>query len=109
MAREPHHQVEADIVEARASRVGERRARAIGAVQPRQAPQLVVSKRLDAEAQSIDAGVAVLRQARGGDGFRVGLEGDFTIGGDVERRFARGDDAGNLRRLERPTGPLHDR
>ena len=39
------------------------RARAIGAVQARQAAQFVVAERLDAEAQPIDAGVAERRAA----------------------------------------------
>src|SRR5205814_6535057 len=56
--------------------------------------------RLDAEAQSIDAGAAVLREARGGHGFRVRLERHLAIGGDVERFFAGRDDAGNLGGLE---------
>ena len=61
----------------------------VGAVQARQPPQLIVAERLDAEAQTVDAGRAVAREAVGRDGFGIGFERDFAIGGDVERLRGR--------------------
>ena len=83
-----------------AARLGERRAGAIGAVQPRQPLQLVVAKRLDTEAETVDAGRAVRREPILGDAFRIRLERDFAIAREVERVLARGDDPRDLVRLE---------
>ena len=62
-------------------------------MQTRQPPQFIVAKRLDAETQAIDAGVAERREPRRGNGFGVGLERDFAIGRDVERPVGTRDDA----------------
>ena len=87
------------------ARLAEGGARAVGAVQARQAAQFVVAKRLDAEAQAVDARVAIRRKPRLGDRFGVRFERDLAIGGDVERRSRRRDDARDLLRLEERRRP----
>jgi hypothetical protein len=71
---QPHHQVDADVVEAGAARLGDGDARAIGVVQPRQPAKLLVTERLDTETQSVDAGSAVGGEPRFADRLGVRLE-----------------------------------
>ena len=66
------------------ARLRDRVARALGAVQPRQPAQLVVAKRLHAEAQAIDAGRAKARQPGLGDRLGIGFERHLGVGGHVE-------------------------
>ena len=55
---QPHHQIEADVVEAGARAPRDSAARARSArMQPRQPPQFLVAERLDAETEPVDAGV----------------------------------------------------
>ena len=86
LARQPHHQVEADVVEAGRPRLAERRAGPLGAVQPRQAPEFIVPERLDTEAEPVDAGARETLEPRGRDRFGIRLERDLAVGGDVEAR-----------------------
>ena len=97
---QPHHQIEAEVVEAGRARLGHGQARPFGGVQPRQPPKLRLAKRLDAEAQTVDAGRAERRQLRLVDGFGIGFERDFGVGRDIERLAAGRDDARDLVRLE---------
>ena len=67
------------------ARFGDRGARAIDAVQPRQPAQLVVAERLDAEAQTIDAGAPERREPGLGDRLGIGFERDLAVGGDTSK------------------------
>ena len=64
---------------------------------PRRA-QLGVTKRLNAEAQTIDTGAAKLFQTRVRNGFRIGLEGDLGAGGERRRRASGFDDRADFGR-----------
>ena len=97
---QPHHQIEADVVEAGVARFGERRARATGIVQPGEPAKLRVAKRLHADAQTVDTGIPQRRKLAGVNALGVGFERDLRIGGDVERVAAGGDDARDLGRIE---------
>ena len=62
--------------------------------------QLLILKRLDAEAQTIDTGLAEMFQLRAIDGLGIGLDGDLGTGIEIERLADRADDAADLGRLE---------
>ena len=97
---QPHHQVEADVVETSRARVRVRLARARRAVQTRQPAKLVVAERLNAKAHAIDAGGAKCGQPIGGDRLGVGLECHLAIGRDVEGVRARPGDSRDFRGLQ---------
>ncbi len=100
LLRQPHHQIEAHVVEAGGARILIRGGGAIGVVEPREAAQLRVAKRLHADAQAIHAGVAVGGEARRVNRLGVRFERHLAIARDVERLLARADDATHLAWLE---------
>src|SRR5262245_50021931 len=67
--------------------------------------QLAVLERLDAEAQSIDTGVAKTFQSVPLDGFGIRLDRDFTVGIDSESIANNPDDGGDLGRIEQRRRP----
>ena len=79
LLRQPHHQVEADVVESRGPRLGKRVPGPVGVVQSRQPAEFLVAERLDTVAQSIDAGFPKCREARLVDRFRVRLHRDLDV------------------------------
>src|SRR2546425_7435916 len=97
---QPHHQIETDIVEPGRPRFAVRGARPGRAVQARQPPEFIVSKRLDAEAETIDAGVTIGGKPRLGHALRIRFEGHLAVGSDDECLFASRDDPGDLGWLE---------
>ena len=104
LPREPQHQVEADVVEAGPARGVERSARPGLVVDPAEARQFLVDERLHAEAQPVDAGLAVAGQPVERHRFRVGLERDLGARVHVERFAAGTDQCGNVGRGEQRRG-----
>ncbi len=88
LLRQPEHQIEADVVDSCFAGVGERLARAIGAVLAAEPGKLSVVERLDTEADAVDARVTIAAHPTHGDGFGIGLEGDFRQRREVERLSA---------------------
>ena len=71
LLRQPHHQVEREVVEAGRARFAHRRRRRGDAeCSRREAHQFVVAERLHAEAETVDAGGAEARQPLGGHRLR---------------------------------------
>ncbi len=90
LAGQPHHQIEADVVEARGparlpARGGRGRRRGYATA----GLQLVVAKRLHAETESVDASLAKPSKHRHVHRFGVGLERDLRIFSDVDTRGGR--------------------
>ena len=94
LLRQPHHEVERDVVEAGGARFSQTPRRRAPAEWSRvRRAQLVVAERLHAEAETIDAGRAKRGQPLGGHAFGIGLERDLGVGRQVERLAAGLDDA----------------
>ncbi len=96
LAGQPHHEIDADVVEPRRARHRHGIHRTLSRVEASETCQLGVTKRLDAEAQTIDTGAAKLFQARLRNGFRVCFEGDFGVGGERHGRPSRVDDRAHI-------------
>ena len=105
LLRQPHHEVQADIVEAGGPRLAERRAGAVHAVQPREALELLFPERLHAETDAIHAGAPVCREPRLGHRLGVRLHRDLAARRDVEGRRAGADDPRDLVGLEERRRP----
>ncbi len=100
LARQPEHQVEAEIRKPGGPRLADRRARARGIVHPAKTPQFVVVERLHAEADAIHAGGEKALEARRRRRLRIGLERDFGVGRQRERLAAGADEARDFFRFE---------
>ena len=61
-----------------------------------EALQLIVIKRLNAEADAIDAGITKRRETFSRGGFWIGLERNFGVGGEIECLSACADEASDL-------------
>ena len=100
LLRKPHHEVERDVVEpGRAGHVKSLFGAGRG-VQPAQAPQLVVPKRLDAVTEAVHTSLAERAQPVRRDGLGIGLESNLGVWSQVERAPARADDGGDFGGLE---------
>src|SRR5205814_7912600 len=86
--------------EAGGARIVIRGGGAIGVVEPREAAQLRVAKRLHSDAQAIHAGAAIGGEPRRVNRLGVRFERHLAIARDVERLLARADDAPHLAWLE---------
>ena len=97
LLRQPHHEIQADVVEPGAARLENRLARTIGRMDPAEPAQLRFPERLHAEADAVDARLAKAGHARRRGGFGVGFERDLGVARDVERLAARRHEPGDLR------------
>ena len=86
LLRQRVHQVEVEIVEAGVLRQLDRRLRLAAVVDAAEPFQAAVIETLDAEAEAIDAGVAVALEAAVLGGARIGLQGDFAPRGEAQPR-----------------------
>ena len=77
LLRQPHHEVQRDVLKSRLSRHFERLAGARGGMQSAQTLELVVAKGLDTETEAIDSRVAKCPQPVAGDGLGIGFERDL--------------------------------
>ncbi len=84
LPREPHHQVEAQVVESRRARERHRLPRGLGRMETAQTLELLVPKGLDTETESIDAGLTKAVKGFSRGRFRVGFERDFGVGAPVQ-------------------------
>jgi hypothetical protein len=111
LLRQPHHQIEADVVEPGGPRLEHRFACAARRMNPPEPLQLRVAERLHAEADAVHARPAEAVHARRCGGFRIGLQRDLGVRRDVERLAAGGDEPRDLGRLEqrRRPAPEEDR
>ena len=105
LPRQPHHQIQAEVVEAGAARQADRLARPLGRMDPAEAGELAVVEGLHADAQAIRAGGANRGQVVGGRGFRVQLERHLGVGRHRERLAARRDQPADLVRREQGRRP----
>ena len=105
LLREPHHQVEADVVEPGRARLAARRRARARRCAPAQPPQLVIVERLHAEAHAVDAGRAESLEPLAADGLGVGLERDFGVGGRGRTRPGTPRMPADLGRLEQRRRP----
>jgi hypothetical protein len=109
LLRQPHHQVEGEVVESCRARQTNSRFSTRRGMKARQTLQLLVAKRLHAVAETIDACVAEAGEPSFVDRFRIGLERDLGVGGKVERLATGIDDGRDLRRLEQRRRPAAEK
>ena len=100
LLRQPHHQVERDVVEAGRARHAEGLARPRRRVEPAETLKLLVPEGLDTEAQTIDAGGPKSLQPLGRHRLGIGLERDLGVGRHREGVPACLDDRPDFARLE---------
>ncbi len=96
LLRQPHHQVDAHVVEASLTNLAHRLTRPRAAVGPSKPPQLFIDQRLDPQAHAVDAGVPEPAHPLDRDGLGVRLERHLRVGSHVERLPARGNQRGDL-------------
>ena len=103
---QPHHQIEADVVESGRRASATACARAIGACRRPRRSELGVAEGLDTETHAIDARTAKIPSSRGSDavsGFVSSVTSASAV--TVERVAARGDQPRDLRWLEQGRRP----
>ena len=106
LAGKPHHQIEADVLKTGGAGFAIRGFRPVRSMQPREPPQLIVTKRLDTETDTIDPCLPEGTKRVGRNRFGIGLQGHFAVGGDVERLVTRANDRRDfLGREERRRSP----
>jgi hypothetical protein len=122
LSRHGEDQVEIEVVEARGARAADRSDGIGGAVDAPERFQVIVAKRLDAEADAVDAGRAQTAQLVAVDGPRIRLERDLGAVrqrpqvarggeqiGDGRRREERGRPAAEEDRLDGAPRPFRAR
>jgi hypothetical protein len=109
LLRQPHHQVQRDVVEAGVPGHFERVARPGRGMQPAETLKLLVAKRLDTKTEAIDARVAKRPQPVAGDRLGVRLEGDLSDRREMKGPPARADDALYLGGLEQRRGTASEK
>ena len=96
LLRQPHHQVEADVVDARSPRLANGGNCPVGRMNAAQPFQLGLPERLDPEAYAIDTGGAKPFHPFGRRRLGVGFEGDLRAVGEREGVATRGDQEADL-------------